>query len=130
MNISTIKILLIDDSKTVLEDIKQMLFDAGASMVETESNPEKALELIIEKDGNNPYDLIFCDQIMPEMHGTDVIKQIEMKKLKNRPHFVILTGEVNRQMAMLIATSKGDGYLIKPPTPESLKDKIKEVLED
>ena len=54
---------------------------------------------------------------------------MEMSRLKNRPKFVLLTGEVNRQMAMLIASGKGDGHIIKPPTSRLIKEKILQLME-
>jgi putative two-component system response regulator len=70
-DLSTCRVLLVDDTKTNIDILVQTLkddFKLGVAL-----NGKKAIEYAM----NNPVDLILLDVLMPEMDGYDVCKQLK-----------------------------------------------------
>lgn len=66
------RILVIDDEETTLVFLKKFFTDCGYT-VDTELNPTRALERIQDE----PYDMVICDIVMPEMDGLDLLDKIK-----------------------------------------------------
>jgi DNA-binding NtrC family response regulator len=101
------KVLLIDDSKTMLETLKKILQEEEFEC-ESTLNPQKALELVT----THFYPVIILDIKMPEMSGTELLRRIK----KNSPcsQVIMLTGFGSLS---LVVETLGDGavdYFTKP----------------
>lgn len=80
------KILVVDDEKSIVELYSIFLGSAGHEVVATEF-PETAMEHI----KNETFDLVITDKKMPKITGLDIIKLVEEIK-KETPIFLI-TGD-------------------------------------
>lgn len=79
------KVLIVDDSMTTRELLKNLLVNWGYSF-EMVKNPREAFETLFQED----YDLILSDMEMPEMDGRMFVKELKNhKKLKNIPIVLI-----------------------------------------
>ena len=78
-------ILVIDDNDDVCE-IMDSVLARGGHAVKTVDNGAEAIELAGEED----FDLVLCDLLMPNIHGYDVIKAIN--KLGKMTKIGIMTG--------------------------------------
>lgn len=79
------KILIVDDSMTTRELLKNLLIHWGYSF-EMVKNPREAFEALFKDD----FDLILSDMEMPEMDGRMFVKELKNhQKLKNIPIILI-----------------------------------------
>jgi two-component system chemotaxis response regulator CheY len=124
MKFSDLKILVVDDSVQILEQVESMLREIGVENITTAEDAMQAMGEL-EKDS---YDLILCDQVMPEISGIEFLKQVRTNdNLKHIP-FIMLTSDGNRQTIVMLVSNKGNGFLVKPPSLDKLKTKIIEVM--
>jgi two-component system, chemotaxis family, chemotaxis protein CheY len=68
------KVLVVDDSKTIREKLKDYYLDIGFKECEFSSNGLEALDLIKKRDD---IDLVSLDIIMPIMHGIECYFKIK-----------------------------------------------------
>jgi len=118
-------ILIVDDSPTVREIVKDALSEVGYNVVEAADGEEgynKALEIVP--------DLILLDLTMPKRDGIDVCADLrnspEMKNIK----IIILTQRDSEFDQMVGKEVGADKYLPKPFDSETLIGEIRELLVD
>ncbi len=120
-----IKIALVDDNKTYLNDVKQMiaLFFEGREDSYTLEVYDSGLSFIANYQPN--YDVVFLDIEMPHMSGIEVAEFIRKSSdltliffVTNMPQFAAKGYEVN-----------AFDYLIKPVAKEMLFRKLEEALQ-
>lgn len=116
------KVLLIDDTLSLLEEIKDILIMEGHE-VSTASNGYDGLEKISKL---RP-DLIITDLVMPEMDGYQLIKKIKsLPKFKDIP-VIVLSAQAAKENKDKAFALKADKYLTKPCSIEELVGAINEV---
>jgi DNA-binding NtrC family response regulator len=117
------KVLYVDDETSNLSSLKR-LFRAEPFDLVTDTSPIKALGRI---DSLKPA-VVISDQRMPEMQGTEFLKQVEYK----HPDCVriILTGHADLDAAMM-AINEGHvfRFIQKPWNDDDLKAQVKAALE-
>jgi two-component system, chemotaxis family, chemotaxis protein CheY len=115
------RVLLVDDSLTMRRIIKNLLTKYGVSdVVEAASG----LEAVNKLKSYMPVDLIFMDWNMPEMDGLTAVRQIrtnfEFKDVK----IIMCTSESERERVIEALQAGAQDYIVKPITPETLKQKL------
>ena len=121
-------ILVVEDEAFSLEAIRKVLNNIGATSVATASNGAEALKLLEDADCN--LDLIICDIEMPEMSGYEFVRMLRygtVPRFKDLP-VLMLTGHDTPKNLRRARTHKIDGFLVKPPTAESLRRGILDAL--
>jgi len=79
------------------------------------------------KEGN--YDFLVTDWNMPGMTGIDLLKAVRADpKLVNLP-VLMVTAEAKREQIILAAQTGVNGYVIKPFTAATLREKIEKIFE-
>jgi len=118
------KILLVDDSTTILLSMGAILTKAG---YETEKASSADEGLTKFKGGLKP-DLLITDLNMPGMNGIDFIK--EVRKLPNQRFMPILflTTESQQSKRDEAKAAGASGWLVKPVDAEQLINTIKLVI--
>ena len=71
LNLSEMKILIIDDERSIRNSLKEILSDEGYDVDVAENGPEGCA--MVEKE---KYSVIFCDIKMPEMDGIEVLDRL------------------------------------------------------
>ncbi len=118
------KILIVDDSTTMLRIIKNTLSRIGYSDIVEADNGVNGLARL-EEGG---IELVLTDWNMPEMDGLTFVKKVrEQDKYKGVPILMVTTeGEKN---SILEALKAGvSNYIVKPFTPDTLKEKLEAVI--
>ena len=123
-NLGSVHILVVEDEAFSLEAVRKVL----NTSVATASNGADALKLLEDADCN--LDLIICDIEMPEMSGYEFVRMLRYGTV---PHFkdlpvLMLTGHDTPKNLRRARTHKIDGFLVKPPTAESLRRGILDAL--
>jgi two-component system, chemotaxis family, chemotaxis protein CheY len=118
------KFLVVDDYSTMRRIIKNLLHDLGYANVTEADDGKTALPLL----KNGSFDFLITDWNMPGMPGLDLLKAVRAdEKLKKLP-VLMLTAEAKREQIVEAAQAGVSGYVIKPFTAVTLKEKIDKIL--
>ncbi len=119
-----LKILAVDDSPTMRRIIVNTLKRAGFNDVAEASDGKDALaKLKVDK-----YDFVITDWNMPEMDGLTFVTQIRSsEELKDMPVLMVTTRSVKEDIIEAMKAGVNN-YIVKPFTPETLSEKIGQVL--
>ncbi len=118
------KILLVDDSPTMRRILQNSLKQLGYEDVSEAENGREALS----KLHTDQYNFIVTDWNMPEMDGLTFVKTIkEESEFASIPILMVTTR--SQQEDVIEAMRAGvNNYVIKPFTPQVLKQKIDAIL--
>ncbi|MCC6239415.1 MAG: response regulator [Phycisphaerales bacterium] len=119
------KILLVDDSRTMRNIQKKVLGDLGAVEFSEAGDGLEALTAIASTPEG--FNLIMVDWNMPNMDGITLISRIREKD-KATP-LIMATTEAEKSRVMEALKAGVNNYVIKPFTPEMLLEKVKTTLE-
>jgi two-component system chemotaxis response regulator CheY len=124
MNISNFKILIVDDYKTMLRIIGNLLKQLGFQHIEEATDGTMALE----KLKKHTFDLIISDWNMEPMSGLELLKNVRSDtSLKNLP-FIMVTAESKVENVVIAKQAGVTNYIVKPFNAQTLKAKLTAVL--
>ena len=115
------KVLVVDDEWSLRLTFRYAL-ESGCYVVDEAENGENALELAGKRD----YDLIFLDQQMPGLNGTDVLRRLNEQSV-DAP-VVMVSAYGNREVETEARRLGCVAFLHKPVTPEELRSIVSKVL--
>ncbi|MGP7733937.1 chemotaxis response regulator CheY [Oceanimonas smirnovii] len=119
------KILIVDDFSTMRRIIKNLLRDLGFNNTHEADDGLTALPML----KNGDFDFVVTDWNMPGMQGIDLLKAIRADdKLKHLP-VLMVTAEAKREQIITAAQAGVNGYVVKPFTAGTLKEKLEKVFE-
>ncbi len=118
------KILVVDDFSTMRRIVKNLLGELGFNNISEADDGKTALP-ILEQGG---IDFLVTDWNMPGMAGIDLLKAVRSDpKLSTLP-VLMVTAEAKREQIMEAAQAGVNGYVVKPFTAETLKEKVDGVF--
>ncbi|MBU6360378.1 MAG: response regulator [Chloroflexi bacterium] len=117
-------ILIVDDYKTMLRIIRNLLKQIGFDNVDEATDGSTALQQLREKN----YGLVISDWNMEPMTGLQLLKEIRSDpKLKHIP-FIMVTSE-SRTKNVIVARDAGvSNYIVKPFNADTLKQKLQAIF--
>ncbi len=123
------KIILVDDSKTILATAEMALDDlvnSGVITLKTYLNPAELRDELVA--GREDYDLLISDINMPQLNGLDLATELKQHdNFKNKP-ILILTTESSAEMKSRGKSIGVTGWLVKPFSDQKLVKAMKMVL--
>jgi len=119
------KFLVVDDFSTMRRIIKNLLNDLGYGNVTEADDGQTALPML--QAGN--FDFLITDWNMPGMPGLDLLKAVRADARLAKMPVLMLTAEAKREQIIEAAQAGVNGYVIKPFTAVTLKEKIDKILE-
>lgn len=114
------KVLVVDDDLAILELMSRIINKSGYD-VESASDAEEALKLIIE----NEFQLVISDISLPGMSGIELFKKVRNKY--GSPKFIFMSGYAVDDMDEPILEGAA-GFFPKPFQIGSVMDKISKLL--
>jgi two-component system chemotaxis response regulator CheY len=118
------KILIVDDSPTILMSLRGMLERAGHAVTEA-ANGEAAVSVL--KGGLKP-DLVLTDFHMGAMDGIELVREVrKIASLRFIPVLMVTT-ESQQSKRMEAKAAGATGWLVKPVQPEALLQVIRQVV--
>ncbi len=118
------KILVVDDFATMRKIIKNILGQLGFKNIIEADDGTTAWE-ILQKE---KVDLIISDWNMPKMSGLELLKKVRSdERLKDTP-FLMVTAEAQKENIIEAAKYRVSQYIVKPFTPETLKEKLEKIF--
>ena len=119
------KILIVDDFSTMRRIIKNLLRDLGFNNTQEADDGNTGLPML--QSGN--FDFLVTDWNMPGMTGIDLLRAVRADaKLKDLP-VLMVTAEAKKEQIVMAAQEGVNGYIVKPFTAQTLKEKIDKIFE-
>jgi len=120
-----IKILIVDDSKTIRQQVNFTLTKSGYTVVEAEDGNDG-----IKKLSENPdCALVISDVNMPNLDGLQMLEKIKSdSKYANLP-VVMLTTEGGQDLILRAKNAGAKGWIVKPFKPEQLIAAVQKLTE-
>lgn len=116
------KIMLIDDSRTMRNIQKAVIAQLGAHVIEEAADGQDALSKV---HAFQP-DLILVDWNMPNMNGLEFVKAYRTAN-KTTP-LIMVTTESEKARVIEAIKAGVNNYVIKPFTPDLLSQRINETM--
>lgn len=116
-------VLLVDDERSILTELEIIL--CRTYEIHTFLDPEKVEEYV----DNNPVDLIVCDEMMPELRGSELLSRIH----KKHPDIckIVLSGQAEKNdVVKAINEGRIFSFLFKPVNRQQLLNVIEKGLEN
>lgn len=117
-------ILIVDDYKTMLRIVRNLLAKLGFKDVDEATDGTEALSMM---RGRN-YGLVISDWNMQPMTGYELLKQVRADSNLNSVPFIMVTAESKAENVIAARKAGVNNYIIKPFSAEVLKAKLKTVL--
>lgn len=122
---TNMKILIVDDFSTMRRIIRNLLRDLGFTNTQEADDGSTALPML----KNGDFDFVVTDWNMPGMQGIDLLRAIRADdELKHLP-VLMVTAEAKREQIVAAAQAGVNGYIVKPFTAATLKEKLDKIFE-
>ena len=120
----SINVLIVDDYKTMLRIIRNLLKQINFNNVEEASDGTEALQ----KLRTGQFGLIISDWNMEPMTGLQLLQEVRSDaRLKSTP-FIMVTAESKAENIVAAKAAGVSNYIVKPFNAETLQSKIEKVL--
>ncbi len=119
------KILIVDDFSTMRRIIKNLLRDLGFNNTHEADDGNTALPLLKQGD----FEFLVTDWNMPGMQGIDLLKAVRADGKLGKLPVLMVTAEAKREQIVEAAQAGVNGYIVKPFTAATLKEKIDKIFE-
>jgi two-component system chemotaxis response regulator CheY len=121
---NAMKFLIVDDFPTMRRMVKGLLHELGYQDVTEADDGNTALPML----KNGSFDFLITDWNMPGMAGLDLLKAVRADARLSKLPVLMLTAEAKREQIIEAAQAGVSGYVIKPFTVQTLKEKIDKIL--
>ncbi len=119
------KILVVDDFSKMRRIIKNLLREIGFSNVAEADDGVTAMPML--QAGS--YDFLITDWNMPGMMGIDLLRAVRADAKLNTLPVLMVTAEAKKEQIVEAAQAGVNGYVVKPFTAGTLKEKIEKIFE-
>lgn len=120
----TMPILVVDDYKTMIRIIRNLLKQLGFNEVDEAADGTEALE----KMKARKYGLVISDWNMEPMTGYELLKQVRADDSLGKTPFIMITAESKTENVIAAKKAGVNNYIVKPFNAATLKAKIDAVF--
>jgi CheY-like chemotaxis protein len=123
-----VRVLLLDDSRTMLAVYRQILAAAGVHTVLEATNVADALETCRL---NSALDVALVDYELEDMNGADFVKLMRTASDSPAPDMalVVVTAHAERSVLEEVMTAGADAFVVKPTPARELVARLKAAHE-
>jgi len=121
---TSIRFLVVDDFSTMRRIIKNFLNDLGYTNILEADDGKTALPKL--KAGE--VDFLITDWNMPGMQGLELLRLVRGDPAMKKLPVLMVTAEAKREQIVEAAQAGVNGYVVKPFTAATLKEKIDKIL--
>ncbi|ARA94772.1 two-component system response regulator [Rhodothermaceae bacterium RA] len=118
------KILVVDDSPTMRRIVTNALREIGYTELDEAGDGAEALEKL--KSGS--FDFVVTDWNMPNMNGLELTQSIRKHADLNHLPILMVTTRGMKEDVIAAMQARVNNYVVKPFTPEVLREKIDMIL--
>ena len=119
-------VLVVDDYKTMIRIIRNLLKQLGFSEVDDAADGTEALEMMKRRK----YGLVISDWNMEPMTGYELLKEVRGDDDLARTPFIMVTAESKTENVIAAKKAGVNNYIVKPFNATTLKSKIDAVFGD
>jgi two-component system, chemotaxis family, chemotaxis protein CheY len=119
------KILIVDDFSTMRRIIKNLLRDLGFNNTQEADDGQTAWPML--QTGN--FDFLVTDWNMPIMTGIELLEKVRANEELASLPVLLVTAEAKKEQIVQAAQAGVNGYVVKPFTAITLKEKIDKIFE-
>jgi len=119
------KVLVVDDFSTMRRIVKNLLRDLGFTNIQEADDGNTALPMLQGGD----FDFVVTDWNMPGMQGIDLLKAIRADAKLSHIPVLLITAEAKKEQIVMAAQAGVNGYIVKPFTAATLKNKLDKIFE-
>lgn len=121
---TSLRYLVVDDFATMRKVMRSCLRSLGINQVEEAEDGVQALAYLKRES----FDFVITDWNMPRMQGIDLLKAIRADPALRAIPVLLVTAEAKRENILEAAQAGVNGYVVKPFTPEILREKLELVF--
>jgi two-component system chemotaxis response regulator CheY len=118
------KILIVDDYKTMLRIVRNLLRQLGFANVDEASDGATALQKLRRDD----FGLVISDWNMEPMTGLQLLKEVRADEKLRKTPFIMVTAESKTENVVAAKKAGVNNYIVKPFNASTLKGKMETVL--
>lgn len=119
-------VLIVDDYKTMLRIIRNLLKQIGFNNVDEATDGQSALEKMREKQ----YGLVISDWNMEPMTGLELLQHVRADNDLEGTPFVMITAESKTDNVVAAKEAGVSNYIVKPFNAATLRNKLSVVVGD
>jgi len=119
------KILIVDDFSTMRRIIKNFLRELGFNNTSEADDGQTALPML----ESGEFDFLVTDWNMPGMDGLTLVRTIRSDEALQDMPVLMVTAEAKRDQIVVAAAAGVSGYVVKPFTAATLKEKIEKIFQ-
>ena len=119
-------VLVVDDYKTMIRIIRNLLKQLGFENVDDAADGQEALGKMKE----NKYGLVISDWNMEPMTGYELLREVRADDSLKATPFIMVTAESKTENVVAAKRAGVNNYIVKPFNAATLKDKISAVIGD
>jgi two-component system chemotaxis response regulator CheY len=120
--VGNIRILTIDDSKTMRDMLMLTLVDAGFDVIQAVDGKD-GIDMLEREN----VDVVITDINMPRMDGYEVVRQLRARPEHKTTPILVLTTESEAEKKNVAREAGATGWLVKPFDPERLIATVRKV---
>ena len=121
----SIPVLVVDDYKTMIRIIRNLLKQLGFSDLDDAADGTEAFE----KMQSRRYGLIISDWNMEPMTGYELLKHVRSDSALCKTPFIMVTAESKTENVIAAKKAGVNNYIVKPFNAQTLKGKIEAVFD-
>lgn len=119
------RVLVIDDMSTMRKIIIKVLKELGFTDIAEAADGALGWEAI--SNAKPPFGLVISDWNMPNCSGLDLLKRVRGDNRFAKLPFLLVTAEAEKHQIVQAITAGVNGYIVKPFTPDTLRERLTEV---
>lgn len=120
---ANMKILVVDDSTSVRQQVSAVLSGAGFEVAEAVDGCD-GLEIITK---NPDFAAVICDVNMPRMNGVEMVEKVRENGANARLPILMLTTEGQPALIQRAKKAGAKGWIVKPFKPDLLIATIRKL---
>ncbi|HAH66368.1 MAG TPA: two-component system response regulator [Rhizobiales bacterium] len=120
----TMPVLIVDDYKTMIRIIRNLLKQLGFANVDEAGDGTAALDMMRHKQ----YGLIISDWNMEPMTGYELLREVRADDQLSRTPFIMVTAESKTENVIAAKKAGVNNYIVKPFNAATLKSKIDAIF--
>jgi two-component system chemotaxis response regulator CheY len=120
----TMPVLIVDDYKTMIRIIRNLLKQLGFANVDEAGDRTAALDMMRHKQ----YGLIISDWNMEPMTGYELLREVRADDQLSRTPFIMVTAESKTENVIAAKKAGVNNYIVKPFNAATLKSKIDAIF--
>ena len=117
-------VLVVDDYKTMLRIIRNLLKQLGFTNVEEAMDGGEALTKLRAAD----FDLVISDWNMEPMTGLQLLKEVRSDDGLKKTPFIMITAESKTENVVAAKEAGVNNYIVKPFNAATLRTKLTSVI--